>query len=111
MNGKEGDQILIECRTLEQDTGFLVHVFMTYENLRPFLKGFYLSLNEWRYDRDAQGWKMGRTHWEDIAEELWEDPSTQYELAKECFYLLTTRRLRQLLQRVCCRVNLCLTCW
>ena len=31
---------------------------MTYQNLKPFLKGFYATLNEWRADRDEEGWKL-----------------------------------------------------
>ena len=38
--------------------GFLVHLAMTYSNMTPFLKGFYCTLNEWRQDRDDEGWKM-----------------------------------------------------
>lgn len=61
---------MLNHKLLEQDTGFLVHVFMTYENLRPYLKGFYLTLNRWRYDRSEAGWKMGRLEWEEKAEEM-----------------------------------------
>jgi hypothetical protein len=39
------NQVWLDRKELERDVGFLVHVFMTYENLRPFLKGFYLTLN------------------------------------------------------------------
>jgi hypothetical protein len=63
----------VDYKQLEKDTGFLVHVFMTYENLRPYLKGFYLTLNGWRFDRDEEGWKLGKKDWEDMAEELWQD--------------------------------------
>lgn len=39
--------IWLDYKTLERDTGFLVHVMMTFENLWPYLKGFYLTMNGW----------------------------------------------------------------
>jgi hypothetical protein len=75
-----GNELLVDYKQLERDTGFLVHVFMTYDNLRPYLKGFYLTLNEWRYNRDAEGWTFGRKDWEDLAEEWWQD-GTRWEEA------------------------------
>lgn len=70
--GEEG-AMKVDYRQLEKDTGFLVHVFMTYEHLRPYLKGFYLTLNEWRYNRDSNGWTYGKKDWESFAEACWED--------------------------------------
>jgi hypothetical protein len=69
----EGAQAKVDYKQLEKDTGFLVHVFMTYELLRPYLKGFYLTLNSWRFDRGDGGWKYDRRDWEDLAEEFWND--------------------------------------
>lgn len=40
-------EIWLDRKALEQHTGFLVHMFMSYENMRPYLKGFYLTLNGW----------------------------------------------------------------
>jgi hypothetical protein len=31
---------------------------MTFEDLNPFLKGFYLTLNSWRPGRDQEGWRV-----------------------------------------------------
>jgi hypothetical protein len=78
----DGEDIWVDLKHLEQDTGFLVHVMMTYENLRPFMKGFYLTLNGWRFDRDDEGWKVGRDYWEDLASEYWNDVK-QWEEARE----------------------------
>jgi hypothetical protein len=75
------DEILLDFKRLERDTGFLVHVCMTYENLRPYLKGFYLAMNEWRYDRDKEGWKLNKQEWEDIADD-WMDGSWHWEAVK-----------------------------
>ena len=48
----------VNYKELESDVGFLVHLAMTYSNMKPFLKGFYSTLNEWYQDRDDEGWKM-----------------------------------------------------
>ena len=48
----------LNYKELESDLGFLVHLAMTYQNFKPFLKGFYATLNEWRADRDEEGWKL-----------------------------------------------------
>lgn len=45
------------------DRGILVHLFMTYPALVPYLKGFHLTLEMWRPDRDSNGWKMSATDW------------------------------------------------
>ena len=36
---------------------------MTYPTLVPYLKGFHLTLEMWRPDRDFNGWKMSATDW------------------------------------------------
>jgi hypothetical protein len=73
----------IDFKQLEKDTGFLVHVFMTYELLRPCLKGFYLTMNSWQYNRGKDGWKLGRREWEDLAEEFGKDGKRWYEMEEE----------------------------
>lgn len=50
---------LIVIKQLEKDTGFLVHLAITFPSIMPFLKGFYLTMNSWRSDRKSDGWKMG----------------------------------------------------
>jgi hypothetical protein len=70
---KKGVLPMLDYKQLERDTGFLVHVFMTYENVRPYLKGFYLTLNGWRHDRKDSGWKRNRRDWETMADEEWGD--------------------------------------
>jgi len=37
---------------------FLVYVARVYPALKPYIKGFYLTLNSWRRDRDDEGWKL-----------------------------------------------------
>ena len=51
-------------KPLESDRGFLVYVTNAYPAMKPYLKGFHLSLEMWRGGRDAQGWKL-RAHPED----------------------------------------------
>ena len=51
-------------KELERNTGFLNHLSMTFEqDMSPFLKGFYLSLNSWTSKRDSQDWKMTDKLW------------------------------------------------
>ena len=38
-------------------TGFLVHMSMTYDFMQPHLKGFHLSADAWRPNRNPAGWK------------------------------------------------------
>jgi hypothetical protein len=80
----EPGMVEVNYKQLEKDTGFLVHVFMTYENLRPYLKGFYLTLNGWRFDRDDEGWKLGKKDWEAMAEELWDDRGMWKDACDNC---------------------------
>ena len=53
----------LDRKLLERQTGFLNHLAMTFEDLSPFLKGFYLTLNSWRDKRDDQDWKMTDKAW------------------------------------------------
>ena len=54
----------MELKDLEKKVGFLVHLAMTYPLMFPFLKGFYLTMNSWRNQRDQSGWKMSRRAYE-----------------------------------------------
>ena len=54
----ESDEPSLNHKELEKDLGFLVHLAMTYANIKPFLRGFYLTLNSWRTGRDKAGWKL-----------------------------------------------------
>ena len=54
---------LVNRKTLERQTGFLNHLSMTFEDLTPHLKGFYLTLNSWRDKRDANDWKVSDKTW------------------------------------------------
>ena len=52
------------CRKeLERVTGFLNHLSTTFDEMTPYLKGFYLTLNSWRPKRDDQDWKVSDKTW------------------------------------------------
>lgn len=54
---------MLNRKALERETGFLNHLAMTFETITPFLKGFYLTLNSWRDQRDEEDWKMPDKRW------------------------------------------------
>lgn len=70
---KRGLSAKVNVKQLEKDTEFLVHVFMMYELLRPYLKGFYLKIKSLRYNQGDYGWKYGKCEWEELAVEFWQD--------------------------------------
>jgi hypothetical protein len=55
---------LLDRKELERQTGFLNHLAMTFEDLSPFLKGCYLTLNSWRLGRNNEGWKVKDKGWD-----------------------------------------------
>ena len=70
----------VNRKELEKDIGFLMHVTMTYDNLTPYLKGFYLTLNLWRGQRNKEGWKKGLEDWKDMAGWLFDNPERWEEV-------------------------------
>ena len=57
------DERTVNRKELERITGFLNHLAMTFEDITPFLKGFYLTLNSWREKRSDDGWKVSDKLW------------------------------------------------
>ena len=57
-SAKEGTPALFNFKELERGRGFLVHLSMTYPDMVPYLKGIHLTLDSWRKDRKADGWKL-----------------------------------------------------
>ena len=49
----------LDFKQLRSDRGFLVYATQAYPAMKPYLKGFHLSLESWRGGRDAEGWKVG----------------------------------------------------
>ena len=50
----------IPFKFLEKGRGFMVYFCRTYSSFVPYLKGTHLSLDSWRDNRDAEGWKSKR---------------------------------------------------
>jgi len=45
-------------KTLESFRGLLVYLQRTYPAITPFVKGYHLTINSWRPNRDDEGWRM-----------------------------------------------------
>jgi hypothetical protein len=56
----------LDYKMMESDVGFLCHVSRTYPMMFAYLKGFYNTMNKWRWDRDSDGWKISRTAWMEL---------------------------------------------
>jgi hypothetical protein len=56
-------------KELERMTGFLNHLTMTFDDATPFLKGFYLTINSRRPQRDYDDWKMSDKRWREVMKE------------------------------------------
>jgi hypothetical protein len=54
-----GGQNKLDFKRLRSDRGFMVYVTQAYPGMKPYLKGFHLSLETWRGNRCADGWKEG----------------------------------------------------
>ncbi len=51
---RNGDTDL-DFKRLRSDRGFMVYVTQAYPGMKPYLKGFHLSLETWRGGRDCEG--------------------------------------------------------
>ena len=54
-----GGQKELDFKRLRLDQGFMVYVTQAYPGMKPYLKGFHISLETWRGNRNADGWKEG----------------------------------------------------
>jgi hypothetical protein len=48
----------LEFKYLRSDRGFVVYVTRAYPCMKPYLKGFHLSMEMWRGSWDSKGWKL-----------------------------------------------------
>ena len=62
-HGVSSLRISLKRKDLERQTGFLNHLTMTFDDMTPFRKGFYLTLNSWRSKLDKDDWKMSDKTW------------------------------------------------
>ena len=55
-------------KKLECDRGFLNHVGMCYDIIIPYIRGYHNTIDGWRNNRNAEGWKMedGTSQWREI---------------------------------------------
>ena len=62
----------LNFQRLQSDRGFLVYVTQAYPGIKPYLKGFHLSLESWRGGRDQEGWKrkQGGDEWDNEEDRL-----------------------------------------
>lgn len=51
----------IPLKIRESYRGSLVYVQRTYPSITPYLKGYHLTIDSWRLDRDAEGWRLSRS--------------------------------------------------
>ena len=56
--GDEEFHPTLDFKALERSRGFLVHLAGTYPFIKPRLKGIHNTLENWRLDRDEDGWKL-----------------------------------------------------
>ena len=54
----ESGDVDLNHTELRSDKGFMVHVTQAYPGMKPYLKGFHLSMETWRGGRDIDGWKL-----------------------------------------------------
>ena len=65
----------LDFKRLRSDQGFMVYVTQTYPGMKPYLKGFHLSLETWRGGRDSKGWKLPKQQ-ESVTKEEGTDATT-----------------------------------
>ena len=54
-------QSFIPLKLLESYRGSLVYVQRTYPVITPYLKGYHLTIDSWRHDRDQAGWRLPKS--------------------------------------------------
>jgi hypothetical protein len=53
----ESDRGVANRARLESIRGFLLYLSRTYPSITPYIKGLHLTIDGWRPDRDAEGWR------------------------------------------------------
>lgn len=75
----------LDHKELQSDRGFCVYLTRNYPAMIPYLKGFHLTIEMWRGNRDSEGWKLPVNATEqELSEELdlvdSDETSLEYEL-------------------------------
>ena len=76
----EAGRTNLDFKRLRSDRGFLVYVTQAYPGMKPYLKGFHLSLESWRGGRDAEGWKLSSERLDAEVEEFSEMDAVKLDL-------------------------------
>ena len=80
----------LDFKQLRSDRGFLVYVTQAYPGMKPYLKGFHLSLESWRAGKNSEGWKLRPGE----AEAVFEDVRSEMDAVKLDFGFVVTRGCR-----------------
>jgi hypothetical protein len=54
----EKGETYLDFKRFGSDRGFMVYVTQAYPGMKPYLKGFHLSLETWRGGCNSKGWKL-----------------------------------------------------
>ena len=54
----EAGELDLNHSELRSDKDFMVHATQAYPGMKPYLKGFHLSMETWQGGRDEEGWKL-----------------------------------------------------
>lgn len=66
MHGCLESSSLLNHKELERCRGFLIYVSRTYKSMRPYLRGIHMTIENWRPNRDEEGWKLINSHKDDV---------------------------------------------
>lgn len=86
---EQGEEKL-DHKELLSDRGFMVYVTRVYPTMIPYLKGFHLTIENWRGDRDEEGWKLNTSTLRSAA--ALEDPEVEYEVEDDEVTLINQQR-------------------
>jgi hypothetical protein len=67
----------IPLKVLESYRGSLIYVQQTYPAFTPYLKGYHLTIDSWRPDRDREGWRLPRAQ---LSSDPYPDPPSYVQL-------------------------------
>ena len=60
MTKLDAGELELDHTELRPDKGFMVYVTQSYPAMKPYMKGFHLTMETRRGGRDSDGWKLPR---------------------------------------------------
>jgi hypothetical protein len=51
----------LDRKRVEQIWGFVIYVVQTYPTMKPYLIGLHMTIDGWRSNRDAKGWRLSNS--------------------------------------------------